>query len=149
MTSPNRLLHLAYWTGAIVDAAMVVLLLAPGAAGAMLGIDRFAPGPDYRYAAGLCAALMAGWTALLVWADREPVQRRGVLVLTVLPVLVGLFAAGCYAIGSGLVRLAYLAPTLAFQLGASALFLAAYRRARKLARTSGSPAGLDMVAGGQ
>ncbi len=68
MNNPTRLLHLAYWTGAVVDAAMVVVLLVPGVAGAMLGIDGFAPGSDYRYAAGLCAALMAGWTALLVWA---------------------------------------------------------------------------------
>jgi hypothetical protein len=146
MSSPNRLLHLAYWTGAVVDAAMVVLLLAPAVAGAMLGLDRFAPGPDYRYAAGLCAALMAGWTALLVWADREPVQRRGILLLTVCPVLIGLFAAGGYAVGSGLVRLAYLAPTLAFQLGASVLFLLAYRRARVLARATSPQADRTRVA---
>jgi hypothetical protein len=84
---------------------------------------------------------MAGWTALLVWADREPVQRRGVLLLTVCPVLIGLFAAGVYAIGSGLVRPAYLAPTLAFQLGASVLFLAAYRRAQMLAHGTTPRAG--------
>jgi hypothetical protein len=145
VNSPNRVLHVACWTGAIVDAAMVVGLLTPAIAGAMLGIDRFSPGPDYRYAAGLCAALMAGWTALLVWADREPVQRRGVLLLTVCPVLIGLFAAGSYAVGSGLVRLAYLTPTLAFQIGASALFLAAYRRAWMLAHASSHQTGPDTI----
>ncbi len=56
--------------------------------------------------------------------------------------LIGLFAAGGYAVGSGLVRPAYLVPSLVFQLGASVLFLAAYRRARLLARTVGPPAGL-------
>ncbi|MBV8181955.1 MAG: hypothetical protein JOY55_23435 [Mycobacterium sp.] len=136
----RRLLHLAYWTGAVVDAAMVVLLLAPGVAGAMLGIDGFVPGADYRYVAGLCAALMAGWTALLVWADRDPVARRGILLLTVCPVVLGLAAAGGYAIHSGLVRPLYLAPTLAIQFGITVLFLAAYRRAYALARqTSARP----------
>jgi hypothetical protein len=77
---------------------------------------------------------MAGWTALLVWADRDPVARRGVLLLTVLPVLIGLAAAGGCAATSGLVRPAYLAPTWTFQLVASVLFLSAYRRARTLAR---------------
>jgi hypothetical protein len=130
----SRLLHVAYWTGAVVDAAMVVVLLAPGVAGAMLGVDDFAPRADYRYVAGLCAALMAGWTALLVWADRDPVARRGILLLTVCPVVLGLAAAGGYAIHSGLVRPLYLAPTFAMQLAITVLFLAAYRRADALSR---------------
>jgi hypothetical protein len=130
----GRLLHVAYWTGAAVDAVVVVVLLAPRVAGAMLGIGDFAPGADYRYVAGLCAALMAGWTALLVWADRDPVARRGVLLLTVCPVVLGLAAAGGYAIRSGLVRPVYLAPTFAMQLAIIVLFLAAYRRADALSR---------------
>jgi hypothetical protein len=64
-------------------------LLVPSVAGAMLGVDRFTPNADYRYVAGLCAALMAGWTALLIWADRDPVARRGILLLTVCPVVLG------------------------------------------------------------
>ena len=40
-------------------------------------LDAFDPGADYRYAAGLCAALMAGWAALLVWADRTPSPGEG------------------------------------------------------------------------
>lgn len=90
MKSPARLLHAAYRIGAVADGAMLVPLLMPKAAGAIFGISRFAPGPDYRYATAVGAALMAGWTALLLWADREPLQRRGILLLTVFPVLVGL-----------------------------------------------------------
>jgi len=128
------ILQFAYWTGVVVDAAMVVPLLVPRMASAMLGIDSFAPAPDYRYVAGLCASLMAGWAALLVWASREPVDRRGVLLLTVCPVVLGLAAAGGYAISSGLVHSVYMAPMLAVQLGITVLFLAAYQRARALAR---------------
>jgi hypothetical protein len=32
---------------------------------------------------------MAGWTILLLWADRAPLERRGVLAITVFPVVVG------------------------------------------------------------
>ncbi|HWT48683.1 MAG TPA: hypothetical protein VN255_08945 [Mycobacterium sp.] len=128
------LVRLAYWIGAIVDAAMVVPLLAPSVAGAMFGIDRFTPNADYRYAAGLCAALMAGWTGLLIWADRDPVARRGVLLLTVCPVILGLAAAGVYAMRSGLVHPAYIAPMFAMQLGIVVLFLLAYRHAGAMAR---------------
>jgi hypothetical protein len=134
VTGSARLVRLAYWIGAVVDAVMVVPLLSATVAGAMFGIDRFAPQADYRYAAGLCAALMAGWTALLVWADRDPVARRGVLLLTVCPVVLGLAAAGVYAIRSGLVRPLYLGPTFAVQLGLIVLFLTAYRRASALVR---------------
>jgi hypothetical protein len=130
----SRLLHLAYWIGAMVDAAMVLPLLVPNVAGAMMGIDRFAPNAEYRYVAGLCAALMAGWTALLIWADRDPVARRGILLLTVCPVVLGLAAAGVYAMQSGLVRPVYIAPIFAVQFAIMVLFVAAYRRARTLAR---------------
>ena len=128
--SPSRLVHLAYWTGAVVDGAMVLPLLAPSVAATMLGINGFAPGSDYRYVAGLCAALMAGWTVLLAWGRPRPIARRGVLLLTVCPVVLGLAAAGGYALHSGLVRPLYLAPTLAVQFGVAVLFLAAYRRAK-------------------
>ncbi|MHA1212822.1 MAG: hypothetical protein ACTSSH_10205 [Candidatus Heimdallarchaeota archaeon] len=32
-------------------------------------------------------SLMWGWTALLFWADRKPLERRGVLLLTAFPVV--------------------------------------------------------------
>jgi len=135
---PTRLVHLAYRIGAVVDAAMVLPLLVPSVAGAMLGVDRFAPNAEYRYVAGLCAALMAGWTALLIWADRDPVARRGILLLTVCPVVLGLAAAGVYAMSSGLVRPLYIGPMFAVQLGIVVLFLSAYRRAGTLARQTGT-----------
>jgi hypothetical protein len=129
VNDPSRLLRASYRIGAAVDAVALVPLLVPSAAQAMLGIHRFAPGADYRYAAGVGAALMAGWTVLLVWADRRPIERCGVLLLTVCPVLIGLIAAGSYAVGSGLVRLAYLLPVFTVQVGICVLFVTAYLRA--------------------
>ncbi|WP_433229674.1 hypothetical protein [Actinomadura formosensis] len=134
MNRVPRLLHAAYWIGAVADALALIPLLVPKAAEVMLGLDGFAPGSDYRYAAGIAAALMAGWTVLLVWADRRPVERRGVLLLTVCPVLIGLIASGGYAVHSGLTRLPYLAPVFVFQIGASVLFVVAYLRARAAER---------------
>jgi hypothetical protein len=141
----HAFLHLAYRTGAVVDAAMVVPLLVPRVAAGMLGVDRFAPGADYRYVAGLSAALMAGWAALLVWADHEPIARRGVLLLTVCPVVLGLAGAGGYAMTSGLVRPVHMAPTLIVQLGIVVMFLAAYRRAGALARYAAAGHKLETV----
>jgi hypothetical protein len=136
MNDPTRLLRVAYWFGAIFDGAMIVPLLLPRVAAAMFGIEAFAPGADYRYATAVGAALMAGWTALLVWGVLRPVERRGVLLLTACPVVFGLIAAGAYAVGSGLVGLPAMAPTLVFQVGGCALFITAYRRAAVFARAA-------------
>lgn len=38
--------------------------------------------PEYRYAMGLAAPLVFGWTLLLVWGDRKLIARRGILALT-------------------------------------------------------------------
>jgi hypothetical protein len=144
MNDPTRLLLVAYWFGAILDGAMVVPLLVPRIAAAMLGLVGFAPTPDFRYAAAVGAALMAGWTALLVWGALRPLDRRGILLLTACPVVVGLIAAGIYAVASGLVRLPLMVPMFAFQVGGCALFVTAYLRGSAFARGATLPEASEM-----
>jgi hypothetical protein len=139
MRTPTRLLVGAYWYGAILDALMIVPLLVPQAAAALLGLQDFEPGSDYRYATAIGAALMAGWAALLVWGVRDPIGRRGVLLLTACPVVVGLIGSGVYAVVSGLVGLAFMVPVFASQLFGLALFVTAYVRAAP--RRAGRPRG--------
>ena len=129
-------LRFAYWFGAILDGAMIVPLLVPSVASAMLGIDAFHPGPDYRYASSVGAALMGGWTTLLVWGGLRPVERRDVLLLTVVPVVVGLVAAGGYAVSTGFVSLSHMAPTFVLQAMGIAIFLTAYAIAPSCASQS-------------
>ena len=80
-----------YWIGAFLDAR----------AGVRIVTTRYLHQPNFLdfsdpvqvkllYEVGTAAALMWGWTLLLLWADRKPVERRGVLLLTVFPVVVGL-----------------------------------------------------------
>jgi hypothetical protein len=125
-----RWLRISYWAGAITDAVAAVGLLVPGVAAAVYRLPGFDPGADYRYASGVAASLMLGWTALLLWADRRPLERRGVLVLTVIPVIAGLVLAGVLAVADGFATLPAMAPTWALQCGLSVLFLFSYHRAR-------------------
>jgi hypothetical protein len=127
------MLRVAYWTGAILDALTIVPMVSPPVGAAMFGLRDFHPGPDYRYAMGLAASLMLGWTCLLIWADRKPLARRGVLILTVVPVIAGLFASGVYAVASGMVELRYLLPMFVIQVLVSAFFLSAYIRSNEAA----------------
>ena len=89
-------LRIAYWTGAILDGLLVIVMLLPEVELAIHGVKGIEIPGGVRYALAVGAALMAGWTCLLIWADRKPVERRGVILLTVVPVIVGLKLAGIY-----------------------------------------------------
>lgn len=122
-------LRTSYRVGALVDAVVGVLMLYPSAWSAIYGIADFELGPDFRYAMRLGASLMLGWTVLLLWADRRPVERRGVLLLTVF-VIFGLASAGVYAVTSGLIPLPRMIPAWVVQALLVALFSYSYFRSR-------------------
>ncbi len=123
------LLRACYWFGAIADGAMVVPMLAPSVAGPLFGIENFSPGVAYRYAMMIGASLMVGWTAVLIWADRKPIERRAVLLLTACPVVLCLAAAGVYAVAAELITVGHMAPTWAIQAAILVTFTYAYRSA--------------------
>ena len=80
---------------------------------------------------GMGASLMLGWTALLLWADRKPLARKGVLLLTVFPVIAGLAANEAHAVANGFLPLSAVLPIWALQAALSTLFLVSYWRAGK------------------
>jgi hypothetical protein len=120
----------AYWIGAVLDAAMLVPMLLPPIGAAMFGISRFHTGPEYLHAMYVGTSLMAGWTGLLLWASHKPVERSGVLLLTVFPVILGMIGASVSAASSGLVTPANIAPILQLQIFLGVLFSAAHAVAR-------------------
>jgi len=89
-----------FWTGAALDAAATAALLHPERAGRLLGTSQ-APDAGQRYLGRTAAALMAGWTALLIWGAMDPLSRRVLLVITAAPVVLGLIAAEVAAIREG------------------------------------------------
>lgn len=98
-------LRTSYRVGAAVDALAAAQMVAGSVLGCPMMHAGFTPGDDYRYAIGMGAALMVGWTALLVWADRSPLERRGVLPITA--GVVALLAANeLVAVRVGFLRLA-------------------------------------------
>lgn len=108
-------LRLCYWIGAIFDAVMVFPLLSPKILGIMFGIPDFNPGLDFRMISFVGAALMAGWTVLLIWADRRPLERRDILLITLYPVLSGLIVACIYGVVQGVVKIEWMVPTFVLQ----------------------------------
>jgi CHASE2 domain-containing sensor protein len=97
----------------------------------MFGLQAFAPGYDYCYAMNVGASLMLGWTLLLFWAARRPVERAGVLLLTAI-VVFGLMLAGVTAVFSGFVLLQNMLPVFVLQLCVISLFLISYLKVSRL-----------------
>lgn len=91
MESAVRWLKASYITGAVADGLIGILMLLPDRVGET----------EFRYPMGLGASLMFGWTALLLWACKRPMERRGVLVLTIFPVISGLVATDIWAATAG------------------------------------------------
>ena len=79
-------LRIAYWTAAIADFVIAVLVLIP----VRMGVTH------YVYPMGLMSAVAFSWGILLVFADRHPLERRWILIPTILVVallgIVGLHA---------------------------------------------------------
>ena len=85
------IIRFAYWLGIAADALWAVALLIPQVFGALTGNPDFHPELQLRLAMGIAGSLMTGWTVLLIWAVREPIERRFVIILTAFPVVFGMF----------------------------------------------------------
>ena len=125
-----RWLRRSYRIGAVVDAVAMLEMLFPER---LDTLGRFRTGlrpdrPEFRYSMRSAAALMAGWTGLLLWAERDPLARKDVLLLTMAPVIIGLLANDASAVRGRWLSAARVAPVRALQLSLLALFGASYLR---------------------
>ncbi|MCK4516012.1 MAG: hypothetical protein KAU31_12185 [Spirochaetaceae bacterium] len=127
-----------YIIGAVIDGLTIIPMLLPKVGMVLFRVPDLDPGPEYFYAIGTAAALMAGWTVLLAWGAVRPVERRAVLLFTIAPVVIGLIGAGINGVLRGFSSWSALAPTMGMQVVIIALLSAAYIVARKLARHGGS-----------
>ena len=92
MDKKIKWLRIAYWTAAIADFMVAILVLIP----ARMGVDL------YVYPMGLMSAVAFSWAILLIFADRQPAERRWILIPTILVVaLIGV--AGLHAGLTGLI----------------------------------------------
>ena len=120
----TRWLKRSYRAGALVDALAAIGMAFPSLYGPTL---RFRSsfrreGPEFTYAMRTGAPLMAGWTLLLLWSERRPLARRGVLPITLFPVVAGLMANDAGAVRRGDLGGAGVIPVRILQTGLAGLF---------------------------
>ncbi len=74
MSTEIKLLRASYWSAAIADFFIAVTVLMPE----RMGLTEFV------YPMGLTSAIAFSWGVLLLFADQKPVERRWVLLPTIL-----------------------------------------------------------------
>lgn len=126
MNSQIRWLRISYWTGAIIDALACIPLVNSDVWAALHQVPNFHADWAFRYSQAFGAAFMAGWTVLLIWADRKPLERRGVLPITVFPVVVGLNSVRYMLYLGGLVATPFTTFGVVLPVTLSVLFLFSY-----------------------
>ena len=96
-----------FLVGAAVDGVIAVtwFLIASGREIPNVLNGYTGSGPDYQLAMYMAAMFMTGWTFLLVWGAIKPVERRDLLVITalllLLSVIVELVFYGDMLVGGG------------------------------------------------
>ena len=121
--SQRTVLRAAFLAGAVIDGAALLPMLVPRIAHMMWGLAETSAG--YTFAMHTGAALMLGWTALLVWACLKPLERRFVAPLTVL-VIWGMVLAEVAGVASGGLAASRMLPSWCIQAVLLCLFSAGY-----------------------
>lgn len=129
--SSITLLRFSYWFGAIADFILAVAMVYPPLMARMLKLDEAPTSLDARLGLLMGASLMFGWTVLLIWGDRKPVERKGILLITIFPVIFGLALTTFYGFLEGYIPIKGAFPIWILQAFLTTLFLAAYLFARK------------------
>ena len=76
MTKSILLLRLSYWIAAIADFIIAILVWIPE----RMGVAEVA------YPMGLASVTIFSWTVMLLIADRKPIERKWILIPTILVV---------------------------------------------------------------
>ena len=95
------LIRSGYWLGIAADAIWAVGLLYLPVFRILTVRPGFDPDLQTRSIMGIGGSLMTGWTILLLWAVRKPIERRTVILITAYPVVLGMFMVSLMGLLSG------------------------------------------------
>ncbi len=131
MNNQIRWLKIAFLAGIVTDALALIPMLYPPMAKLMWGFDKFSG--NYFFAMGYGASLMAGWTLVLIWAYKRPLERRFIAFLTII-VIIGLVVTEIFAIANGSISINKMIPTWILQFVLLGLFGFSYVITHKISK---------------
>ena len=124
MDKSIKWLRISYWLAAIADFVVAILCLIPS----RMGVAQ------YVYPMGLVSAVAFSWGVLLLFADREPFERRWILLPTILVVAL----LGIVGVHAGITAILPLSRTVASSSATVivlSILIYSYRNARTLKKT--------------
>lgn len=89
-------IRFTYWYGAILDFLVFLDMMISIIFEFSFTIQNVSSDVSYKYQTGTGAFLMLGWTFVLIWADRKPIERKDILLITAIPVIVGLMIVNMF-----------------------------------------------------
>lgn len=130
MNKNLALIKVTYSLGIIADGLWAAALFIPRLYGILTNNTNFSPDFETRSIMGIAASLMLGWTFLLIWAYLKPIERRTILVLTAVPVVLCLFVISLIGVLNGkMFAIWILIKTLVLMI----LMIVSYFKANKIA----------------
>ena len=132
-------LRISFWIGIVIDCLAALQLFFPSIFAVINRPNSFHPDVAYQYASGTAACLMIGWTFLLFWTQQKPVERRGVLIITIFPVIVGLVVTEICGDLVKFIPLRALVPVWILQGALICLFAFSYLKSRNLRSSNNIP----------
>lgn len=87
-----QLLRLSFLIGVVADSVVAVnwFLIASGAEIPNMMCGLLGVGVEYRFAMYIAGLFMAGWAAILAWGWFNPFERKGLLLITAVLLLVSI-----------------------------------------------------------
>jgi hypothetical protein len=88
----TQLLKLSFMIGTIADGLVAItwFMIATGSDIPNIICGFSGSGPDYQYAMYIAALFMTGWTGILYWGWLKPNERKGLLLITAILLLVSI-----------------------------------------------------------
>jgi hypothetical protein len=109
---------------------MAVLMVFPQRMADVMNIE-VESAPSFNYGVRYGVPLMVGWTILLFWVDRKPLERKDVLLITLFPVVSGYILFELYSVAAGYATIEMLIPQLVMQTTMSSLFIFSFWNAQR------------------
>jgi hypothetical protein len=126
-----KLLKTSYWIGIIADALATILLFSPKIANIVLQPQPFEISEVYLYVSRIAGALMLGWTVLLIWGVKKPIERAGILIITLFPVVTVLAIAAILFVKSNQIAFDKVLPMFILYVVLFATYIPSYLWAKK------------------
>lgn len=129
MLSKMLIIRITLWWGIIADAFETVRMVLPRVFIATTGINATTT-DSFRFALLYGAPVMFGWTIVLFWADRKPIERKGIFICLI-PVIIGYIIIELIGIKMGVLNVQNTIPTFFLQAILLGLSIISFLIARK------------------